>query len=39
MKSKVLNTIRKYKLIEEGDRVVAGVSGGPDSISMLNILN
>ncbi len=39
MESKVLDTIRRYKLIEEGDKIVAGVSGGPDSISMLNILN
>lgn len=39
MKEKVLNTIKKYKLIENGDRLVLGVSGGPDSISMLKILN
>lgn len=39
MKSKVLKTIRKYNLIENGDKLVLGVSGGPDSISMLNVLN
>lgn len=39
MKEKVLNTIKKYNLIENGDRLVLGVSGGPDSICMLNILN
>lgn len=39
MKNKVLETIKKYKLIENGDRLVLGVSGGPDSITMLNILN
>lgn len=39
MKDKVINTIKKYKLIEAGDKIVLGVSGGPDSISMLNILN
>ena len=39
MEQKVLNTIKQYKLIENGDRVVVGVSGGPDSISLLNILN
>lgn len=39
MKEKVLETIKKYNLIENGDRLVLGVSGGPDSISMLNILN
>lgn len=39
MLEKVLNTIKKYNLIENGDRLVLGVSGGPDSICMLNILN
>ena len=39
MKEKVLETIKKYNLINENDKIVLGVSGGPDSISMLNILN
>lgn len=39
MKNKVLETIKKYNLIENGDKIVLGVSGGPDSITMLNILN
>jgi len=39
MKKKVIDTIKKYNLIQEGDRIVLGVSGGPDSISMLHILN
>lgn len=39
LKEKVLNTLKKYKQIESGDKIVLGVSGGPDSISMLNILN
>lgn len=39
MKNKVLETIKKYNLIENGDKIVLGVSGGPDSIAMLNILN
>ena len=39
MKNKVIDTIKKYNLIQEGDKIVLGVSGGPDSISMLNILN
>lgn len=38
-KEKVLKTICDYKLIENGDKVVVGVSGGPDSISLLNVLN
>ena len=39
MRNKVINTIKRYNLIQSGDKVVLGVSGGPDSISMLNILN
>ena len=39
MKDKVLKTIKKYNLIENGDKIVLGVSGGPDSIAMLNVLN
>ena len=39
MLKKVLETITKYKLIESGDKIVLGVSGGPDSICMLEILN
>lgn len=39
MKEKVIKTIKKYNLIKEGDKIVLGVSGGPDSISMLDILN
>ena len=38
MKEKVLETIKKYNLIENGDRLVVGVSGGPDSITLLNVL-
>lgn len=39
MLDKVLNTIKKYNLIENGDKLVLGVSGGPDSMAMLSILN
>ena len=39
LKEKVVETIKKYKLIEPGDKIVVGVSGGPDSISLINILN
>ena len=38
MKEKVLDIIKKYNLIENGDKVVIGVSGGPDSITLLNVL-
>jgi tRNA(Ile)-lysidine synthase len=36
---KVKNTIRKYSLINKNDKVVIGVSGGPDSIALLYLLN
>ena len=39
LKNKVKQTIIKYDLIKSGDRIVLGVSGGPDSICMLYILN
>ena len=38
MKEKVIETIKKYNLIENGDKIVIGVSGGPDSITLLNML-
>ena len=39
LKEKVVETIKKYKLIESGEKIAVGVSGGPDSISLINILN
>lgn len=39
MKQKILQTIKKYNLIKSGDSIVVGVSGGPDSICLLHILN
>lgn len=38
MKDKVIETIKKYGLIQAKDKIVLGVSGGPDSITMLDIL-
>lgn len=35
---KVLSTINKYNLIENEDKVVIGISGGPDSVCLLHIL-
>lgn len=39
MENRVLNTICKFNLIQSGDKIVLGVSGGPDSLFMLEILN
>ena len=36
---KVEYTIRKNNLIEKGDKVVLAVSGGPDSICMLDVIS
>jgi tRNA(Ile)-lysidine synthase len=35
---KVLDTIRSHRLIEQGEKVVVGVSGGPDSVCLLHLL-
>ncbi len=39
LKDEVLKTIKEYNLITHGDRIVVGVSGGPDSICLLHILH
>ncbi|MCI9365127.1 MAG: tRNA lysidine(34) synthetase TilS [Clostridia bacterium] len=38
LKEQVINVIKKYNLIENGDKIVVGVSGGPDSICLINLL-
>ena len=38
MIEQVIKTIKKYNLIEQNDKVVCAVSGGPDSICMLDVL-
>ena len=38
LEEKILNTITKYKMIESGDSIVIGVSGGPDSMCLLQAL-
>lgn len=35
----VLETITEYNMLEKGDKVLAAVSGGADSVCMLHILN
>ncbi|MFA5145119.1 MAG: tRNA lysidine(34) synthetase TilS [Candidatus Omnitrophota bacterium] len=36
---KVTDTIQKYGLIHKGEKIVVGVSGGPDSVTLLYLLN
>lgn len=39
LEDKVLKTIKKYNMIESEESIVIGVSGGPDSMALLNVLN
>jgi len=39
MIKKVEKTITQYQMLKEGDKVVIGVSGGPDSVVLLHILS
>ncbi len=39
MINKVIKTIQKNNLIKENDKIVVAVSGGPDSMCLLHILN
>lgn len=39
LRDKVIKTIEKFDLIKNGEKIVVGVSGGPDSICLINILN
>ncbi len=36
---KVNRTIKKHSMLKGGERILVGLSGGPDSVSLLHILN
>lgn len=36
---RVKKTVRKYSMLSQGDRVLVGLSGGPDSVCLLAILH
>jgi tRNA(Ile)-lysidine synthase len=36
---KVKQTIKKHSMLKGGERVLVGLSGGPDSVSLLHLLN
>ncbi|OFI06564.1 tRNA(Ile)-lysidine synthase [Clostridium acetireducens DSM 10703] len=38
MIEEVLETMNKYDMIKKGDKVIVGVSGGPDSMCLLHLL-
>jgi tRNA(Ile)-lysidine synthase len=39
LREKIIKTIRKYSLLSTFDKVLVGVSGGPDSLALLYLLN
>jgi len=39
VEKKVIDTIKKYSLIEPQDKIIVAVSGGSDSMSLLLVLN
>src|ERR1051325_6187725 len=36
--ARVAGTIRKYRMLADGDAILAAVSGGPDSVALLHAL-
>lgn len=39
IQKKVIKTIKKEKLLEKGDKVLVALSGGKDSVTLLDILD
>jgi tRNA(Ile)-lysidine synthase len=39
MHRKILDTIQRHRLLTAGDRVLVAVSGGPDSVALLEVLH
>jgi tRNA(Ile)-lysidine synthase len=39
MHRRILDTIQRHKLLAAGDRVLVAVSGGPDSVALLDVLH
>jgi len=38
LEEKVLQTIKKFDMLSFNDRILIGISGGPDSVTLLNVL-
>ena len=37
--NRTLEAIKKYNLIQEGDKIAVGLSGGKDSLTLMLVLN